>query len=54
VIELTWDPCAPFAQRYVTYELADCPPLDQPCFKTVATFKSGAAKEQIYLVIPTG
>lgn len=52
VIDVTFDSCAPFAQKYVTYVLADGPPLDQPCLREIKRFQQAVTESQIYRVVP--
>lgn len=51
-IDLTFDSCAPFAQRYVRYVLSDVGPVDQPCLSLIRAFPSSATSEWIYQVRP--
>jgi hypothetical protein len=49
-VHLTFDPCADFAQTYVTYVLVDGPALDGTCVTEVARFATSDVQQWIYRV----
>jgi hypothetical protein len=49
-ILLTFDSCADFAQKHVTYVLVDGAPLRQPCATQIAEFDQGSTSQWIYRV----